>query len=189
MSDYLKILAGPQGNPPVMEIAALINQILIKHGHSIQISGCALTGGPQAVWEKADGPLYSLMVDQFFPSIMGEREVYHYTSGEAAVGIFGSTPAKLRLTSMTKRVAGVAYKQGELTDFLESFGFPLCTAEKPNLDQMAASKFYTSFAKTNLTVSEEQGLWNSFAGKDGARLKFKVCSAPPVSFQGNQIRC
>ena len=183
MSDYLKILAGPQGNPPVVQIAELINQILKKFGHSFQVSSDKLTGGPKAVWEKADGPLYSLMVEQFFPAILGETEVYHFTSRKAVERIFGNSPAKLRLTSMTKRVAGVAYDQGELTDFLGSFGFPQCTAEKPNLDQMAASKFYTSFAKTNLTVSEEQSLWDCFAKKDGARLKFKVSADSPFHFK------
>ncbi len=183
MSDYIKILDGPRGNPPVREIAELINTILQKSGHRIKVSPEKLSGGPKAVWEHSDGPLYNLMIEDLFPTIVGEVEVYHFAPRKAAQGILESSPPKLRLTSMTKRVSSGGYSEGELTDFLEKFGFPNFTSATNNLDQMAGSKFYTSFAKANLNVSDEQKLWDSFAKKDGARFKFRIGAAAPYHFK------
>lgn len=100
-------------------------------------------------------------------------EFYHYTRRDATNAILGSKT--LRLTSIEKRIA-----EDEIKVFLRKFGFshPLSidpdTSEPRYVRSIAHQIFYTSFTDTILSPEEEQYFWNTFARRDGTRLKFRI---------------
>ena len=100
-------------------------------------------------------------------------EFYHYTGRDATNAILRTKT--LRLTSVEKRIT-----EDEIRRFLEEFGFSYPLSLDPDTGQpryvtsISRQIFYTSFTDTTLTSSEEQYFWNTFAGADGARLKFLI---------------
>lgn len=98
-------------------------------------------------------------------------EFYHYTSSPNAI-LASNT---LRLTSVKKRIA-----ESELQPFLVKFGFDypqelIPGSTTPRYHESIGSQiFYTSLTDTTLSPSEEQYFWETFAGKDGARMRFKI---------------
>jgi hypothetical protein len=98
---------------------------------------------------------------------------YHYTSGEAAKNICESKV--LRLTSVMKRL-----HEGEIVELLQGFDYKHPLEIDPNTGapnfykSIAPGLFYASFTETDLSKDEEQYFWDTFAGRDGARLKFRL---------------
>jgi hypothetical protein len=143
-------------------------------------------GSPTRVENTDLGPIGNLVTDAFYgnpaisrllTSLVSEpiRDgcFYHYTSGPAAKSICASKV--LRLTSITKRL-----NEGEIREFLEGFDykFPLQndpSSGVPNFHSSIAPRlFYVSFTETNASKDAERYFWDTFARKDGARLKFHL---------------
>lgn len=99
-------------------------------------------------------------------------EFYHYTSAPNEILASGT----LRLTSITKRIG-----ESEIQPFLKRFGFDypqelIPGSTTPRYQESIASQiFYTSFTETTLLPTEEEYFWKTFAGLDGARLRFRIC--------------
>lgn len=124
-------------------------------------------------------PMRRMMVNSLFPLIEAPIELYHYTKKEGALGILSEE--KLRLTSLSKRCNVF---EGEILNFVDDFGFPSGTQEYDNIQRIASSKFYSSFADPYcLSAQNEQTLWDRFAESDGARLKFRVQPTPPFKLR------
>lgn len=163
------------------EIANMINRIAICHGIDLKMVGNDFAPHTASFIRECDNgrsPLRELMIREIFPLIDEPIEVYHFTKREGALGILSE--AKLRLTSLSKRCT---IWEGEIRNFVECFGFPECTQEEGNIVSMAESKFYASFADTNLSKENERVLWDNFAGVCGARLKFRIQAQPPFKFR------
>lgn len=188
MKEYLSVLERSgkllQSPAPRDKIAALINQIAANSEHRCELHMVADDFAPTTssfVREDDNGrtPMRRMMVDSLFPLIELPIELYHYTKKKSAWGILNE--GKLRLTSLSKRCNVF---EGEIMNFVEDFGFPECTQEYENIQRIASSKFYSSFADPqSLSAENEQTLWDRFAEDDGARLKFRVHSAPPFKLR------
>ena len=102
-----------------------------------------------------------------------EGEFYHYTRNAAAESILKSMT--VRLYSVKKRIS-----EHEIRHFLESFGYPYpleidpATGIPRYASSLAERRFYLSLTSVDLTAREEKYFWDTFAGVDGTRFRFRI---------------
>lgn len=155
-----------------------INSILIKHGicESIDLFNIMITDKTVSDFVKDNQKLSNLIVDSIWPSIEN-LTVYHYTSKEAAESILNS--GEFRLYSLLKR-----FSEDEIITFCENHGLYGYlekdeSGEPKYKSQLMNSMFYASFTDTNLTPTQENYFWRTFASVDGVRLTLNVTASNP----------
>jgi hypothetical protein len=155
-----------------------INSILSSHGiaESIDLSNITITDKTVTDFVKDNQKLSNLIVDAIWPSI-DNLAVYHYTSKKAAESILNS--GEFRLYSLLKR-----FSEGEVNVFCRNHGLGGYLEQDENGEPkykslLMSNMFYTSFTDTNLTSTQEDYFWRTFASVDGVRLKLNVTASNP----------
>lgn len=156
------------------EYIAALNDLFARYGMGITVTANDFLFLDEVVTDDINGDrqLTVALTSAISPAIHS-GEFYHYTKRETATAILNSQ--RLRMTSVEKRI-----EEDEIEGFLWKFGFthPLTldfdTKEPRYKTSLAREIFYTSFTDTSLRPDEEQYFWDTFAGADGARLKFKI---------------
>lgn len=155
-----------------------INNILLKYGVKNKITQADLIVTDQTVSDMVlpNAKLSDIITDYYWQSI-SSAVVEHYTSKESAENILNSE--SFRLSELGKR-----YNEGEIRTFCKKYGldgYLRTTATEDPLykDLLIPNLYFASFAKSNLSVEEEEQLWNRFTPAEGVRLKMKVTAQNP----------
>lgn len=163
----------------IVKITDSINAVLSEHGVSeIDIRDIIVTDNSVSDVIIPGSPLSNKIIDKLWPSIR-ELEVYHYTSEENAEKILASEPPILRLYSILKR-----YGESEIESFcknhnLTGYLHKNKSGEPYYKTNLMSDLFYTSFTDVNINSEQEEYFWNTFAGSNGARFKFKITAQNP----------
>lgn len=118
----------------------------------------------------ATSPIHKVLENYMYPSFK-ELIVYHYTSDEAAQNIKANNT--FRFYSILKR-----YGEGELTPFLQKFGFDEAFDALGKLKYLSDYEhiFYASFVKAPVDNINTEEMDYLSAGHE-TRLKFRIRSA------------
>lgn len=151
-----------------------LNDLFARHDFGINVTAKDFLFLDKVVTDKqSENCSVSSQLSSFISPPIYNGEFFHYTGRDATDAILDSRT--LRLTSVAKRI-----NEEEIEGFLREFGFtyPLSTdpitSKTKYRESIAREIFYTSFTDTTLNQDEEQYFWDHFAGKDGARLKFRI---------------
>jgi hypothetical protein len=155
----------------ILQYITDLNAILRNSGYGFKVSAGDFQFLGKVVVESSRYVFSRQITKPVWPPV-SQGEFYHYTRKDAAESILQSQV--LRLYSLRKRIA-----EGEISTFLERFHFayPLevdpITGEPRFATTIADRRFYLSLTDVDLTEEEERYFWEHFAGRDGARLRFR----------------
>ena len=161
----------------IQEILNRINRILLKHGiQKICIRDIIVTDQSVSDLVIPGNPLSNRIIDSLWTSI-DELEVFHYTSQKSAEKILDSN--SLRLYSIIKR-----YGEDEIESFCKNHNLTGYLKENENSEpffkiNLMTNLFYSSFTDINIDNIQENYFWNTFAGYNGARFRFRVRAQNP----------
>lgn len=151
-----------------------INNVLSNHNIKEQLSleDIVVTEAMIHCSPTVPSKLANLIINYYWPSLT-EKEVFHFTSKDACESICKT--GKFRLTNIEKR-----YTDGEIKTFCEQYNLDGYLRNDPKIGYpnykslLMPNLFYGSFTDIQITETEENYFWETFASPQGVRIKFKI---------------
>ena len=154
-----------------------INNVLKQNNINVIIGDADLSICNNTICDSLTGArLSNAIINNIWPSIK-QKEVYHYTSKEAAENILNT--GTFRLYCISKR-----FHEHEIKTFCENHKLDGYLkkdkyGEVIYKDLIMPNTFYSSFTDIKVSKKQEKYFWNCFAGTNGVRFKFIINASDP----------